>query len=118
MRLSGGSGGWLGLSNNRSARAVPIDQQEYDLNALYRYAKRELERCKWSHPWLVAQGTLSPQRAEEKVAFLQALCNYLVDAIFREVTRQGPPSAVEATMETWLRERRGKIKTLVKEGKL
>ena len=69
-----------------------MDQQEFDLNELLACCRRELAFRQRVYPKWIAKGFMSETKAEKELELMRLCCDYFVDAIFRSVTRQPPPS--------------------------
>jgi len=80
---------------------MPMDQEEFDLNDLYQCCKRELAMRRRVYPKWVMKGMYTPQKAADEILKMRKVCDYFIDEIFRQVTRQAdprprPPAAPEA----------------------
>jgi hypothetical protein len=67
------------------------DRPVFDLNALLACCRRELATRQRVYPKWVERGIYTEKKAEAELELMRNCVDYFVDAIFREVTRQGPP---------------------------
>ena len=71
------------------------DRPIFDLNALLACCRRELATRQRVYPKWVSKGIYTEKKAEAELEQMRNCVDYFVDAIFREVTRQGPPLTME-----------------------
>jgi hypothetical protein len=71
-----------------------MEQAEYDLNALLGACRRRVVYLQWVIKG-AAEGTNKHADAVKDLELMRQCCAYFVDAIFRQVTRQPPPPAIQ-----------------------
>jgi hypothetical protein len=65
-----------------------MDHPSFDLQALLRCCRRELAMRERVYPKWVAKGIYTQAKADKEMEMMRECCEYFVDAIFRQVTRQ------------------------------
>jgi hypothetical protein len=64
--------------------------REVDLNGLLACCRRELALRQRVYPKWIDKGWITATKAEREIELMRECCDYLVDAIFRSVTRPPP----------------------------
>lgn len=70
-----------------------MGSREVNLNDLLSCCRRELALRTRVYPKRVAQGWMSEKQAEKELELMRQCVDFLVDAIFRSATGQGPAQA-------------------------
>ena len=65
-----------------------MEWHEINLNDLLACCRRELSRREWVYPKRVAEGTMNDKKAEEEIAMMRHVVDFLVHCVFKAVTRR------------------------------
>jgi hypothetical protein len=72
--------------------AMPMEQAQYDLNALLACCRRRVSYLEWIVK-SANEGTKKHAEASRDLELMRTCCEFFVDSIFRSVTGQPPPPA-------------------------
>ena len=65
-----------------------MEWHDVNVNDLLASCRRELSRRQWVYPKRVAEGTMSDKKAEDEIAEMRAVVEFLVHCVFKAVTRR------------------------------